>query len=302
MWMGASKFESLAGAGDARCGVRGVLGATVLLFMSAAASVGQTSNDLSAVVSIDAGEFVLSDFRFSTFSTTLQREISAFKFRVENKTDSAWVDLFLNLSVVVPPATPGAPDEVLALRGKVSYIKHKGTVEGEVTGAYLAGRTPKNITASFAGGVRLLSDEAKEKLRLKEEQEAAAAEKVEQRRQAAAEKAEQRRQAARASLLNAKEKAERDRLAKLPVLRAGDATSLFIGSDRRCAEQFQEALSREGLEKRKRIAELVQYGCGFAVAGGVRVSVQQRGPFSFVLIEEGTDRGKQGWVPEGWLR
>ena len=90
-------------------------------------------------------------------------------------------------------------------------------------------------------------------------------------------------------------------LAKFPILNSG-TPSAFIGSDRKCAAQFQEALGMEGLEKRKRIADLVSYGCGFLADNPVRVSPGQRdGAFVFVTMMDGKQVSKNGWAPTGWL-
>jgi hypothetical protein len=91
-------------------------------------------------------------------------------------------------------------------------------------------------------------------------------------------------------------------LAKFPILNSG-TPSAFIGSDRKCAAQFQEALGMEGLEKRKRIADLVSYGCGFLAENPVRVSPGQRdGAFVFVTMMDGKQLSKNGWVPTTWLK
>jgi hypothetical protein len=92
-------------------------------------------------------------------------------------------------------------------------------------------------------------------------------------------------------------------LAKLPTLDSRAAV-VFLGTDRKCAVQFREAVdSMDGLEKRKRMADLVSYGCGFITGGPVHVKV---GGFdaNYVLVElaEGTQQGKRGWVPIEWIR
>ncbi len=118
---------------------------------------------------------------------------------------------------------------------------------------------------------------------------------------AAREKAEQDRQKAQ----QAQQKAEQERtaaLAKLPALINGNE-SIFIGSDKRCAEQFVEATRMEGLEKRKRLADLISYQCGFIVKTGTRVVVKSRNS-DFVLVEmaDGENVGKSGWVAGSWLK
>lgn len=90
-------------------------------------------------------------------------------------------------------------------------------------------------------------------------------------------------------------------LSRLPLLNSG-AQAVFLGSDRKCAQQFQDAVAMEGLEKRKRIADLITYGCGFVAQSPVRVVLLQRdGGFAKVTLGDGKDEGKSGWVPAAWL-
>lgn len=91
-------------------------------------------------------------------------------------------------------------------------------------------------------------------------------------------------------------------LAKLPLMNAGSPLA-FLGSDRKCAEQFQQALGMDGLEKRKRIADLISYGCGVTVDSPVRVVAgQQDRDFLVVTVADGKFEGKSGWVPVSWLK
>jgi hypothetical protein len=91
-------------------------------------------------------------------------------------------------------------------------------------------------------------------------------------------------------------------LASLPTLQAG-AQVAFLGADRKCAEQFQQALGMDGLEKRKRIADLVSYGCGVIVDGTARITIGTRdGNYSQVTIADGKHTGKEGWVPNIWVK
>ena len=91
-------------------------------------------------------------------------------------------------------------------------------------------------------------------------------------------------------------------LAKLPILNSG-TTVAFLGADLKCAQQFEEALRMDGLEKRKRIADLVTYGCGVLVDVPVRaMSGQREGTFVLVTIADGKQQGKSGWIPFAWLK
>jgi len=91
-------------------------------------------------------------------------------------------------------------------------------------------------------------------------------------------------------------------LAKLPMLNSGMPMA-FLGSDRKCAAQFQEALAMEGLEKRKRLADLVSYGCGIVASNPIHVVAGQReANFTFVTLAEGKDEGESGWVAIAWVK
>lgn len=134
---------------------------------------------------------------------------------------------------------------------------------------------------------------------------------AEDKRQRAEEAAEEkRRRAEEAAKANAAKKKAADdaahesaRLAKFPVLHSG-LRSAFLGADKKCAEQFQQALAMDGLEKRKRITDLVSYNCGVVVDDAVHVALLGApvGGYRLVSVEEGRDRFTHGWVPESWLK
>lgn len=95
--------------------------------------------------------------------------------------------------------------------------------------------------------------------------------------------------------------ARNSRLAKLPLITSG-GESAFIGSDRKCAEQFQQALAMDGLEKRKRFADLISFGCGFLTNSPARAVIGPRdGNYVAVTLADGKQEGKSGWVPTSWL-
>jgi tetratricopeptide (TPR) repeat protein len=98
-------------------------------------------------------------------------------------------------------------------------------------------------------------------------------------------------------------------MAKLPILNGGSSVA-FVAADRKCAEQFQQVFSMEGLEKRKRLAELVQYKCGLVVDTPVHLAklsveaveaIQHKAAYISVTIVEGESKGKSGWVPAEWV-
>lgn len=113
---------------------------------------------------------------------------------------------------------------------------------------------------------------------------------AERKRATARRAAEQRAQAKR----NGEEKAQREYLTKFPILSSG-ASSIFVGADRKCSEQFVQALSMEGLEKRKRLAELVSYGCGFIEDTNVHaMRVQTDGAYCQVRLINGKHPNESG--------
>jgi hypothetical protein len=105
-------------------------------------------------------------------------------------------------------------------------------------------------------------------------------------------------ESARRSALTARDA----RLRQLPLLASGSVTA-FIAADRKCAQQFQDALKLEGLEKRKHIADLFAYGCGFVAASPVRILVVKRdAEYALITLADGKTEGKSGWVSIGWLK
>jgi len=108
---------------------------------------------------------------------------------------------------------------------------------------------------------------------------------------------------------------------KLPILNTGSAVA-FLASDRKCAQQFQQAFSMDGIEKRKRIAELIQYQCGSVIDVPVRLealsvdaveTIGDGGLYVKVTVADcvgalkncplGNEkaRGKTGWVLAKWV-
>jgi hypothetical protein len=72
--------------------------------------------------------------------------------------------------------------------------------------------------------------------------------------------------------------------------------------DRKCAEDFQAAIAKGGLEGRKMMQGLLEYKCGVVVGTPVHVNVPQHdGQWARITIPDGPDLGKSGWVPAAWL-
>jgi len=91
-------------------------------------------------------------------------------------------------------------------------------------------------------------------------------------------------------------------LASAPKLDSGTGPVL-LGADKKCLDQAIEASKMEGLEKRKKIAELAGYGCVFTVDRLPPVRVEgAEGGFSRVTPIDGPKAGHTGWVLSSWLR
>lgn len=91
-------------------------------------------------------------------------------------------------------------------------------------------------------------------------------------------------------------------LAKLPRLRFSGPNGL-LAADRKCLEETLAALHMEGLEARKRTQDLIAYGCIEPIDGDLPVRVVEREPNAVrVLIMDGDEEGKEGWVSPQWLK
>jgi hypothetical protein len=121
-------------------------------------------------------------------------------------------------------------------------------------------------------------------------------------------------------------------IAKLPILNVGSnvahfdgaqsASVAFLASDRKCAQEFQQVFSMEGMEKGKRINELIQYHCGFIIDVPVRLellsldmteAIDDGAVYIKVTVADcasglkncpvGNEKakGKTGWVPTKWV-
>lgn len=204
-------------------------------------------------------------------------------------------------------------DTVISLVGKVDGCKAE-TIQARIVSA-------ENVQVRIdASGASFDLKAEADALRAKREAEhdierAASAAKREQEAeaQAAEEKADRERVAAaqrKAAIASAAVRkreveaanARAARLAKLPWVNSG-GLSAFIASDRKCAEQFQQALAMDGLEKRKHLADLLSYGCGFLADSPVHAELLQKdGNYALVKLAEGKQDGRSGWVPVAWMK
>jgi hypothetical protein len=197
--------------------------------------------------------------------------------RVENHTGTTWDDPVF--SVKLSGAEPGGVRKSFEVEAHSDYIGNVGGTD-EVTGKCMTDRPEISIDRI---DISLIAGQPDLEI-IQQLEKARTAEKKALKRDADA-------TAVRAAYL-----------AKLPLVSSGTPIA-FIASDRKCAEQFQEAATMEGLEKRKRLADLIAYGCGFSVDSPVHADlVQKQGGFALVKLAHGNYAGKSGWVPAAWVR
>jgi hypothetical protein len=122
-------------------------------------------------------------------------------------------------------------------------------------------------------------------------------------------KAEEKKALQKAAALKAASAAQqaaaeerRRMLAAAPKLHNG-SDLVILGADRKCLQQAIDTGSMDGLEKRKRISELISYQCIFTAPDGTPVQIKStEAKQREVVIIDGPLSGKSGWVLESWLR
>jgi hypothetical protein len=232
-----------------------------------------SAQDVEATVETKYGDLVLSDIRMAGGPQVCQ-----FKATISNPSIVVWSNVLIELTVI------GREGSTADARGRAERIRDDSV--GLISGVCHRPERfePKSATARMLSGTPDESGVAE----FKRQQRAEAA--------TVARKADADKKAAAAAAVRTAE------LAKLPLLNSGTPAA-FLGSDRKCAQQLQEALAMDGLEKRKRIADLVSYGCGVLVDSPVRATAGQRdGAYVFVTLADGKRAGKTGWVPIAWLK
>jgi hypothetical protein len=223
---------------------------------------------------------------------------------VENKTGTVWRAIQLKISFRCSDSS-----EERSFVAMIPTIRDGSTTIADLSPAVgWQGNAclPKLISIAMVDGTsdRKLEEEqaaqraSAEALRLATEQVERDEEEAERRRLAKERLTERKVQAKRL----ADEKAYAAYLSKFPTIDNG-ADSVFIGSDRKCSEQFVQAVSLEGLEKRKRLADLISYGCGFVEDRKVHaVKIQTVGAYCLVRLVNGKRPNDSGWVPCTWFR
>ncbi len=234
-------------------------------------------------------------FRFADITTTMQdyagRNICGFRAHVFNETDSLWQNARFEIRVQGTDKAGNIAE--FYLEAFSTYIGFEKRAYDIIANCPIdqAAITVTEASAEFLGGERTPSPEAAAK-------ETAALESARRAEEA-------QRQAAVLAAKKKAEKATADRLAylaKFPVL-FNSNEAVFIGSDQKCSDQFVQALSMDGLEKRKKLADLLAYGCGFLVPSKTHVeAVQRDATHTLVRPLEGTVTGKVGWVPSTWVK
>lgn len=236
----------------------------------------------TATVTVPEGRF-----EFSSIQIFRRNEIGTscgFIGRIENKTSTSWSGPLFSAKISGRDATGSPQSFAITVRTEdLSY----GEFTWKVWGSCPEGQEEfqiERLSMELIGGLSLQDE-------LTRERKAAAVAEARSRAKAlAARKRAAEQQAARAAYL-----------AKLPVLNNGTDV-IFVGADKKCSQQFTEALSMDGLEKRKRIADLITYGCGFLVDAGTHIElVQREGSSALVRPAEGNQAGKSGWVPLSWV-
>ncbi len=205
---------------------------------------------------------------------------------INNKTDGSWTEN--EFSIELLSAKNGESVSVIVAVDNIPFGATRTHFSAYCYGAKQSTRhlpfEPVSYLITFGGGYREPGPEAAKK------ETAAARLKAD-----AALKARRNKEVAVA-------KARADYLAKFPIVESG-FTSAFVGSDKKCSAEFLEAAAMEGLEKRKRLADLVAFGCGFITSNGAHATVIVKdGKFALVKMIDGDKQGQSGWVPVGWLK
>jgi hypothetical protein len=234
-------------------------------------------------VSVPTGMFIFEKVTLFQRSEILKRDIPHFEVRLTNHTSRDWTRVVFHI-VVKGQSTDADSKPVEETMDLTVPAIYSGETQ-EFTRYFIYREfTPSDIQITFKGGEDHPNAEQREAMARAQKARVDA-----KRRKELADK----KAAADARLAY---------LAKFPILQNGSPVA-FIGSDRKCSAQFVEAAAMEGLEKRKRIADLIVYGCGFTVDTGTHVSVTQKdGAYALVKVIEGGHDGKSGWVPISWLK
>ena len=229
----------------------------------------------------ESGSFEFSALRF----TATSGDGCKLSGSIDNQTEGAWSD-----SVFSVVARGNKPGEIFRLNLLVKQIPFEGkTAFGEYCwydDKLLSVPPFEAVSYSivFEGGYWTPGPDAARK-------EAARARAAEAAKIAKAKIAREAAVRARAEFL-----------AKFPTIQSG-FTSAFVGSDKKCSAQFLEAAGMEGLEKRKRLADLIAFGCGFIVPNSTHVTVERKdGSFALVKMIDGDKTNQSGWVPVSWVK
>lgn len=209
-----------------------------------------------------------------TYSEERERMVPEFSGTIVNVTSTAWPSARFTVNVDEPQVSFPIEFKNLAI-GKTAFTK---SVSQFILGLRDCANT-ENISIDFSAGESQQALEA-----AKANARAASARKIAQDNH-------------RAAIL-----AEEQRLSRLPTV-GRDTAPVFVGSDKKCTSEFIAAEKMEGLEKRKKIADLLAYGCGFIANPGAHVTPEHRvEDFVFITIENGPQIQKHGWIHSSWLK
>jgi hypothetical protein len=113
--------------------------------------------------------------------------------------------------------------------------------------------------------------------------------------------AEKKKLAEQKTDADAKARAHREYLTSLPHL-SGATDKVPVAVDAGCLADMRKARSLEGLERRKKIAELLAYGCIFMAPSGTHVRATKRADGSYAVdLEDSAMAGKSGIIESEFL-
>ena len=113
--------------------------------------------------------------------------------------------------------------------------------------------------------------------------------------------AEKKKLAEQKTDADARARAHREYLASLPHL-SGATDKVPVAVDAGCLADMRKTRSLEGLERRKKIAELLAYGCIFMAPSGTHVRATKRADGSYAVdLEDNAMAGKSGIIESEFL-
>lgn len=237
----------------------------------------------SPVAETEVGRLVFSNLNFKQAAAAPGRPpIMIFGGSIENQTGARWSAVLLRFTFGGDQGNGGA---ALDVRELVIW-DDKPTPFSEVV-----------LPSEMPGKLSPVTVELIEGKRTRTPAELAETEKQKQQTEAKKRALSAKRSAER------KAEAEKHRafLAKLPKLNR-NGVAAPVASDLGCLRDAEAVLGEEGLEARKKLSELISYGCIFVppVLTPV-VRLGSEGNAVWIKIADGDYEGRVGWVRKSWL-